>query len=113
MKGMMLLRRYEMPWRRPIELFAGLLWSMAALAYVAMTPYRVPLRLGVVMFLVCALFAVRRIRQGLHIIGVRAALSGRAMQVIPSHDRPGSGGFWFRVRMAANPFPAFVRAGQN
>lgn len=78
----MLLRRYEMPWRSPIELIAALAWCGALLTYVALTPERVPLRLGCVMLLLCAVIAARRAWQGLHIIGIRAALSGRAMQVM-------------------------------
>lgn len=82
----MLLRRYEMPWRRPIELISAMVWCCAGLAYVAMTPRHIPLRLGAAMLPICAAFAFRRLGQGLHIIGVRAALSGRAMQVITTRE---------------------------
>lgn len=78
----MLLRKYEMPWRRPLELFAAAAWGGAMLAYIALTPAQVPVTLGFVMFILCAVIAARRIVQGLHIICVRAALSGRAMEVM-------------------------------
>ena len=82
----MLLRKYEMPWRRPIELISALVWSLAILAYIAYTPQRIPLRLGFPLLLLCAAFAVRRAWQGLAIIGIRAALSGRAMQVMTTRE---------------------------
>jgi len=82
----MLLRKYEMPWRRPIELISALVWALAILAYIAYTPQRIPLRLGFPLLLLCAAFAVRRAWQGLAIIGIRAALSGRAMQVMTTRE---------------------------
>lgn len=82
----MLLRKYEMPWRRPIELGAALVWALAILWYVAYTPQRIPLRLGCPLMLICAVLAARRAWQGLHIIGIRAALSGRAMQVMTTRE---------------------------
>jgi len=82
----MLLRKYEMPWRRPIELISALVWALAILVYIAYTPQRIPLRLGFPLLLLCTAFAVRRAWQGLAIIGIRAALSGRAMQVMTTRE---------------------------
>ncbi len=78
----MLLRRYEMPWRRPWELLSAIGWVCAVISYLALTPSRVPGPLGMTMLLLCAIYAGRRAYQGLRIIGIRAALSGRAMEIM-------------------------------
>jgi len=78
----MLLRKYEMPWRRPSELLAGTAWMAAAAAFVYMTPDGMPVKLGLCSAAAAVLMAAIRMRQGLHIVKVRAALSGRAMEMI-------------------------------
>lgn len=78
----MLLRAYEMPWRRATELYAGSAWACACAALVYMTPDTVPLKLGLCAASMSLMMSAYRMRQGLHIIKVRAALSGRAMEMI-------------------------------
>lgn len=78
----MLLRRYEMPWRQPWELLSAAGWSCGVIAYLALTPGCVPLPLGLALASMCALQAARRAYQGLRIIGIRAALSGRALEIM-------------------------------
>jgi conjugal transfer pilus assembly protein TraD len=78
----MLMRSYEMPWRSPMELVASAVWWGAALGTLALTPATVPQRLALPLLAVMIPMAVLRARQGLRIIGVRAALSGRAMEKI-------------------------------
>ncbi|WP_256081005.1 conjugative transfer system coupling protein TraD [Massilia sp. YIM B04103] len=82
----MLLRRYEMPWRRPLELLAAACWAAGAVVYLACTPQTIPWRLGLFLFMLCIGMAILRLRQGLHIVAVRAALSGRAMQMISTRQ---------------------------
>lgn len=78
----MLLRQYEMPWRRASELYAGATWACACAAMIYMTPDAVPLKLGLGSASMSLLMSAYRMRQGLHILKVRAALSGRAMEMI-------------------------------
>lgn len=81
----MLLRKYEMPWRRPSELYAGAVWAGAVGTFLYMTPDAIPLKLGLSSAAVSFLMATIRMRQGLHIVKVRAALSGRAMEMISTN----------------------------
>ncbi|WP_114472056.1 conjugative transfer system coupling protein TraD [Pseudorhodoferax soli] len=79
----MLVRPYEMPWRRAYEAYAGLAWLVAFGAIVLDAGRgRTPWLLATPMALVCLLFGVWRTAQALRILVVRASLSGRAMQVI-------------------------------
>ncbi|MBY0241996.1 MAG: conjugative transfer system coupling protein TraD [Burkholderiaceae bacterium] len=78
----MLMRSYEMPWRSPLELVASTSWACAALGTIAATPGTIPGALGATLLSVMVPMALLRVRQGLRIVGVRAALSGRAMEVI-------------------------------
>ncbi|MBB3122188.1 conjugative transfer system coupling protein TraD [Pseudoduganella violacea] len=82
----MLLRQYEMPWRSPLELRAAACWGGGALAYLAFTPQAIPYRLGLFLLALCVVMAIVRLRQGLRIVAIRAALSGRAMQRITTGD---------------------------
>ncbi|GAB2855690.1 conjugative transfer system coupling protein TraD [Pseudoduganella ginsengisoli] len=78
----MLMRNYEMPWRSPLELVASTTWAGAALGTIAGTPGTIPVALGAAMLSVMVPMTVLRARQGLRIVGVRAALSGRAMEMM-------------------------------
>lgn len=82
----MLMRRYEMPWRSPMELVAAAVWGLAGLSIVALTPAMVPLPLGLALLGVMLPMALWRTRQGFYIIAVRAALSGRAMEMITTRQ---------------------------
>lgn len=78
----MLMRDYEMPWRSPMELLASAVWCATSLGIVVFTPDVVPRLLGLALLAVMLPMALLRARQGLRIIAVRAALSGRAMEMI-------------------------------
>jgi conjugal transfer pilus assembly protein TraD len=98
----MLMRHYEMPWRSPMELVAAAVWGLAGLGIVAMTPEMVPLQLGLALLLVMLPMALWRTRQGLRIIAVRAALSGRAMEMITTKQL---------ARLAADPDTVVIGFG--
>ncbi len=83
----MLIRPYEMPWRRAYEAYAGAGWcaaliTMAILAVHEHLPWKFigPLGLG------CLWMTAFRVHQALKILVVRASLSGRAMQVITTKE---------------------------
>lgn len=78
----MLLRKYEMPWRRPVEFLASSTWAAAGAAYLALSPNLIPNRFGVSAALAALLYSAVRARQGLRIVCARSALSGRAQEVI-------------------------------
>ncbi|MES2260642.1 MAG: conjugative transfer system coupling protein TraD [Pseudomonadota bacterium] len=78
----MLMRSYEMPWRSPLELVASATWAGAALGTMAYTPGTIPSMLGASLLSVALPMAAWRAHQGMRIVGVRAALSGRAMEII-------------------------------
>ena len=76
----MLLRKYEMPWRRAYEAYAGLAWAFAFVFFVfavvrSVVPW--PLTAGLALF--CMMLAFRRCGQALDVLTVRASLCGRAM----------------------------------
>src|SRR4051812_27127223 len=77
------VRAYEMPWRPAYETWAGGAWAASVpyftfLGATAALPW--PLSLTAAGF--ATTMAVRRIRQALKVLTVRASLCGRAMQVI-------------------------------
>lgn len=74
----MLLRDYEMPWRKAYELYAAAAWLLASL--VMLRPDGVPLRLQVVAVSAALAFAFVRARQGTSILRIRSALTGKAME---------------------------------
>ena len=79
----MLLRKYEMPWRRAYEAYAGLAWAFAFVFFVfavvrSVVPW--PLTAGLALF--CMMLAFRRCGQALGVLTVRASLCGRAMAFI-------------------------------
>ena len=78
----MLMRNYEMPWRSPMELAASAVWGAGVLGCLALTPETMPVALGASLLAVMLPMALLRAQQGLRIVAVRAALSGRAMEVI-------------------------------
>ena len=79
----MLVRKYEMPWRPAYEVWAGAAWLVGLLAFVYLGKRGIltlPMSLG--LGLLSLMMAGHRIRQGLHVLTVRASLSGKAMQII-------------------------------
>ena len=76
----MLIREYEMPWRRAHELWAvgGWLVCIACFAILAARG-AVSLLLAVAVSLFAGLLACRRFSRGFRVLRVRASLSGRAM----------------------------------
>ena len=83
----MLMRRYEMPWRRAYETYAGAIWlvAMAFFAAVGATD-QLPRLLALPLALLCFGMGLLRIAQGVHTLVLRASLSGRAIQVIGTGD---------------------------
>jgi conjugal transfer pilus assembly protein TraD len=81
-----LLRKYEMPWRRAYEIYAGVGWLLAA-GYLmhAVVNSGAPVNITVAMTLTCLLMALYRLRQALQVLTIRASLSGRAMEAITPH----------------------------
>lgn len=81
----MLTRPYEMPWRPAYEAYAGLAWLAAMLASLAVAAREaLPWQMTGLLAASCLMMAVLRLRQALRILVVRASLSGRAMQVLPT-----------------------------
>lgn len=79
----MLMRRYEMPWRRAYEIYAGAAWLMAMAFFAAVgATHQLPRPLALPLALLCFAMGLLRIAQGVHTLVLRASLSGRAIQVI-------------------------------
>jgi conjugal transfer pilus assembly protein TraD len=79
----MLVRKYEMPWRKAYEGWAGLIWLLAAAFFVhASLRAGAPPALALPLTLVCLLMALVRASQALRILTVRAGLCGHAMETI-------------------------------
>ena len=83
----MLMRRYEMPWRRAYESYAGAAWlaAMGFFAVVGVTR-QLPRPLALPLALLCFAVGVLRISQALHTLVLRASLSGRGIQVITTGE---------------------------
>ena len=83
----MLLRKYEMPWRRAYEAYAAMAWLAALISFIAIAIRdTLPWRFTAPLALFCLWMAVLRAHQALRILLVRASLSGRAMQVITTRQ---------------------------
>ena len=75
----MLMRRYEMPWRRAYEIYAGAAWLMAMAFFAAVgATHQLPRPLALPLALLCFAMGLLRIAQGVHTLVLRASLSGRA-----------------------------------
>src|SRR5687768_9525413 len=83
----MLARRYEMPWRRAYETYAGAAW-LAAMAFFAVVgaTRQLPRSLALPLALLCFGIGVLRIAQALHTLVLRASLSGRGIQIITTTE---------------------------
>ena len=99
----MLARAYEMPWRRAYEAYASAMWLLAVFATVTMAVRaQAPIRIAMPLAAACLLMAVWRAAQAAHIMVLRAALSGRAMQVIGPSEQE---------RLTRNPEQVFLGFG--
>lgn len=79
----MLVRRYEMPWRRAYEAYAAIAWGLALLYFVVIgVTGTLPRQLALPLSITCFAMGVWRVAQALHILIQRAALCGRAVEVI-------------------------------
>jgi conjugal transfer pilus assembly protein TraD len=78
-----LVRKYEMPWRRAYEAWAALAW-LAAAAYFGRFALdgSAPPAIALTLSGACALMSLHRLGQAVRLLTVRASLSGRAMEVI-------------------------------
>ena len=83
----MLMRRYEMPWRRAYESYAGAAW-LAVTAFFATTGAtgQLPRPLALPLALLCFGMGVLRITQSVRTLVLRASLTGRAIQVISTGE---------------------------
>ena len=83
----MLIRKYEMPWRRAYEGYAAAGWFVAfgSLIVIAMRD-ELPWRFAGALAMLCLWMATLRMQQALRILVVRASLSGRAMQVVTTKE---------------------------
>ena len=83
----MLVRPYEMPWRRAYEAYAGVCWILASGCFVVLAFSRLlPHALALPLALTSLLMALLRARQALDTLVLRASLGGRAMQVISTAE---------------------------
>ena len=83
----MLIRQFEMPWRRAYEVWAAAGWVACLFLFTAFAwQGSVTLRAATAVSAFCAAMAAQRFRKGYEVLRVRAALSGRAMQVIPTTE---------------------------
>ena len=79
----MLARRYEMPWRRAYEVYAGIGWGVALIFFLAVgVAGWLPRPLALPLSLVCFVMGLLRLAQALHVLVLRASLAGRGIQVI-------------------------------
>ncbi len=83
----MLIRKYEMPWRRAYEGYAAAGWLTAfgSLIVIAMRD-ELPWRFASALAMLCLWMATLRMHRALRILVARASLSGRAMQVVTSKE---------------------------
>uniref|UniRef100_UPI0032B247F2 conjugative transfer system coupling protein TraD n=1 Tax=uncultured Aquincola sp. TaxID=886556 RepID=UPI0032B247F2 len=79
----MLMRRYEMPWRRAYEVYAAAVWA-STLLFFAVTGGLglLPRQLALPLAGFCLAMGVLRLAQGVHTLVLRASLSGRGIQVL-------------------------------
>ncbi len=83
----MLMRRYEMPWRRAYELYAGGVWTLALVFFVVVgATGRLPRPLALPLSVVCFAMGLLRVTQALDTLILRASLTGRSIQVIGTDD---------------------------
>ncbi|MCU6435328.1 conjugative transfer system coupling protein TraD [Undibacterium sp. Jales W-56] len=83
----MLIRKYEMPWRRAYEAYAALAWFISLVFFVTISVRaELPSQFTGPLAIACMWMTIRRMHQALRILVVRASLSGRAMQVLTTKE---------------------------
>ncbi|MDF3834779.1 conjugative transfer system coupling protein TraD [Cupriavidus basilensis] len=83
----MLIRRYEMPWRKAYEVYASLAWALAMLYFAGVgLAGTLPRTLALPLALLCLCMAVWRIAQAMRILVLRASLGGRGIQVMGTDE---------------------------
>jgi len=83
----MLLRQFEMPWRRAYEVWAAAGWIFCVIFFVAFSLQgTVTPRAATLVCAMALVMAAQRFRKGYEVLRVRASLSGRAMQVISTKE---------------------------
>ncbi|MES2299388.1 MAG: conjugative transfer system coupling protein TraD [Pseudomonadota bacterium] len=83
----MLIRKYEMPWRRAYEAYAALAWFIALASSVTIAVRAaLPGQFTGPLAVACMWMVIWRMHQALRILVVRASLSGRAMQVLTTKE---------------------------
>jgi len=83
----MKIRRYEMPWRRAYEGWACAVWALASTGLAgAGVSGKLPVQVAFALAALCLLFAVLRLHQALHVLVLRAALTGRSAQILTTAE---------------------------
>ena len=83
----MLVRRYEMPWRRAYEVYASIAWWLALLYFLGVgVAGTIPFQLALPLALVCFAMGVLRVAQALRMLVLRASLCGRGIEVVGTGD---------------------------
>ena len=83
----MLMRRYEMPWRRAYELYAGAAWGLALTFFVIVgATGQLPQSVALPLSQLCFAMGLLRVTQALDTLVLRASLTGRSIQVIGTND---------------------------
>ncbi len=83
----MLMRRYEMPWRRAYELYAGGVWALALVFFLIVgATGQLPRPLALPLSVVCFAMGLLRVTQALDTLVLRASLTGRSIQVIGTDE---------------------------
>lgn len=78
----MLIRRFEMPWRRAYEARAGTAWLTAGLYFAGVSVVgAVPAKLALPLSVLSMLMAARRLWQAMRILRLRSSLVGRGIEV--------------------------------
>jgi conjugal transfer pilus assembly protein TraD len=79
----LLVRPYEMPWRRATEIHAAAAWGIAAIHFLIVgLAADFPATVALPLATACLAMACRRTVQGLHILSLRTSLGGHGIQVI-------------------------------
>ena len=83
----MLVRRYEMPWRRAYEVYASIAWWLALLYFLGVgVAGTIPFQLALPLALVCFAMGVLRVAQALRMLVLHASLCGRGIEVVGTGD---------------------------
>ena len=99
----MLVRRYEMPWRRAYEVYASLAWWLALVYFLGVSMVGwLPRQLALPLVLICFAMGVLRLAQGLRMLVLRASLGGRSIEIISTSEL---------ARWCKNPNDVFLGFG--